>query len=459
MAFQQGLSGLNSSSKSIDVISNNIANASTVGFKSSQAHFADVYAASLQGAGASQVGIGVGLSNVFQQFTQGNITTTNNALDISINGGGFYRMSDNGAVTYTRNGQFHVDKDGFVVNDGGLRLTGYLADPTTGTVSPSTPGDLVINASDIAPVATGASTGNTTPGVVANLNLDSRALLPPTTPWPLTAAPPPPGVVTISPLSYNFSTAQSIYDSLGNPHNLTYYFVKTPNPSEWEVHATVDGTREANIDLGAGFGNPLPLVFDASGKLDPVLSPAQPTTVIIDLDAVVADLQIADPTVPGNAAEQFIGRSPPAAVGFDLNFAGTTQYGSAFGVNSLSQDGYSSGRLAGISVAADGILQGRYTNGQTQSLGQVVLANFRNPNGLQALGDNQWAETSESGGPLVGVPGSASLGVLQSSSVEESNVDMTNELVAMITAQRNYQANAQSIKTQDQIMNTIVNLR
>lgn len=449
MAFQQGLSGLNSSSKAIDAISNNIANASTVGFKSSQTHFADVYAASLQGAGAGQVGIGVGISNVFQQFTQGNITTTNNALDISISGQGFYRMSDNGAVTYSRNGQFHLDKDGHVVNDGGLRLTGYLADPASGVVSPSSPGDLFVDPSDIPPVATGASTGNTTPGVVANLNFDSRADF--LGGWPApTVTPGPLGVVTISPLSYNFSTAQTVYDTLGNPHNLTYYVVKTPNPGQWEVHATVDGTREANIDLGAGAGVPLTLTFNQFGKLDTILLP-QPTAASINLTGVVADLQANDPTVPANAAA--------ATIDFPLDFAGTTQFGSAFGVNSLSQDGFSSGRLAGISVAPDGILQGRYTNGQTRSLGQVVLANFRNPNGLQPLGDNQWAETSESGGPLVGAPGSASLGVLQSSSVEESNVDMTSELVAMITQQRNYQANAQSIKTQDQIMNTIVNLR
>lgn len=450
MAFQQGLSGLNSSSRAIDAISNNIANASTVGFKSAQAHFSDVYAASLQGAGASQIGIGVSVSNVFQQFSQGNITATNNALDVSINGQGFYRMSDDGAITYSRNGQFHIAADGHIVNDAGLRLTGFLADPATGVVSPSTPGDLFVDTSDIPPVATGSGTGNITPGVVANLNFDSRADF--LGPWPApTVTPGPLGVVTISPLSYNFSTAQTVYDTLGNPHNLTYFVVKTANPGEWEVHATVDGTREANIDLGAGFGAPLTLTFDQFGKLASPPTPVQPTAAQINLTGVVADLQAADPTVPANAAA--------ATIAFPLNFSGTTQFGSAFGVNSLTQDGFSSGRLAGVSVSADGIVQGRYTNGQTRSLGQVVLANFSNPNGLQALGGNQWAETSESGGPLVGAPGSASLGVLQSSSVEESNVDMTNELVAMITQQRNYQANAQSIKTQDQIMNTIVNLR
>lgn len=450
MAFQQGLSGLNSSSKAIDAISNNIANAGTVGFKSGQAHFAEVFAASLQGVGGNQVGIGVATSAVFQQFSQGNITATNNALDIAINGQGFFRMSDGGAISYSRSGQFHIAADGHIENDAGLRLTGFLADPATGVVSPSTPGELFVDASDIPPVATGASTGNVTPGVVANLNFDSRAVSPGAWPAP-TVSPGPLGVVTISPLDYNFSTAQTVYDTLGNPHNLTYYVVKTPNPGEWEVHATVDGTREANVDLGAGFGLPLTLTFDAFGKLATPPTLAQPTAAQINLNGVVADLQAQDPTVPGNAAA--------SAIAFPLNFAGSTQFGSAFGVNSLTQDGFASGRLAGVSVAPDGLLLGRYTNGQSRGLGQVVLANFSNPNGLQAQGGNQWVETAESGSALVGAPDSASLGVLEASSVEESNVDMTNELVAMITQQRNYQANAQSIKTQDQIMNTIVNLR
>ena len=492
MAFQQGLSGLNASSKGIDVISHNIANASTVGFKSSQAHFADVYAASLSGGSASQVGIGVSLASVFQQFTQGNITTTNNSLDISINGGGFFRMSDNGAVSYTRNGQFHLDKDGYIMNDQGLRLTGYGVSGTSGSVVPSTPVELQIDASDISPVATGASQGAAVQGVTANINLYSRAAIPATSWGPQLNQGTPPtvpatGTITVDPNSYNYSTAQTIYDSLGNPHTLTYYFVKTATPGDWQVHASVDGTQESNITYNAvidptitpptmtplnvaGVGNPLTFHFNTDGTLESIGTTTAGVTfkpeqlaVIVNLgDPAIPDVGISydlranDLSVPLNAADPTIGNP---ITGFAANFGGSTQYGSASGVNSLTQDGYSSGRLAGISVGANGTIQGRYTNGQTTDLGQVVLANFRNPNGLQPQGDNQWTETFESGGPLVGAPGSASLGNLQSNSIEESNVDLTGELVNMITMQRNYQANAQSIKTQDQIMNTLVNLR
>jgi flagellar hook protein FlgE len=473
MAFQQGLSGLNASSKAIDVISHNIANSSTVGFKASQTHFADVYAASLQGAGASKVGIGVNLSNVFQQFTQGNITTTNNPLDLSINGQGFYRMSQNGAVTYSRNGQFHVDKSGYIVNDQSLRLTGYLADQQ-GTIVPSTPGDLLIDSSDLAPVATGSSVGALGfTGVRANLNLDSREDLPQTTPFAAPVVPGPDGLAQVNPLSYNFSTALSIYDDLGNPHTMTMYFVKL-DPADpaiaadiaalggtasadikgaWDLHSTVDNTDPTNIDLGAGFGVPQRLYFDGFGQLATNAAgvPYTPAMAVdINLDGVATDLIAGGINTPNNA------NTP---LDFDLDFTGTTQYGAQFGTNRLEQDGYTSGRLSGISVTEDGVVQGRYSNGQTRGLGQVVLANFTNPNGLQPLGNNQWAETSESGAPLVGAPSSASLGLIQSSSVEDSNVDLTAELVSMITQQRNYQANAQSIKTQDQIMQTLVNLR
>lgn len=435
MAFQQGLSGLNASSKAIDVISNNIANSSTVGFKSASAHFADVYARSLSGGGSAQVGIGVALAAVQQQYTQGNITTTNNPLDISINGAGFYRMDQNGSISYTRNGQFHLDKEGYIINDQSLVLTGYPAD-ATGLIVPSTPIPLQVSASDLAPIATGASVGGSYQGVLAELNLDSRQSVP-TTAW---SDGPASGQWSPSPSTYNYSTALSTYDSLGNAHTLTFYFVKTAASGQWDVYANVDGTT--NQELVPGGGPIGTLSFDAYGQLDPATANIP---VSIDLDGVMTDLG-----KPNNAA------SPLA---FNINFTGTSQYGSSFGTNRLAQDGYTSGRLTGLSVGTDGVIQGRYSNGQTRNQGQVVLANFTDPNGLMNMGNNQWVETSVSGPPLVGAPDTSSLGVLQSNSVEESNVDLTAELVNMITFQRNYQANAQSIKTQDQIMNTLVNLR
>lgn len=430
MSFQQGLSGLNSSAKALDVISNNVANASTVGFKGSSAHFADVFANSLAGSGASNIGIGSTLAAVQQQFSQGNLTATNNPLDIAINGGGFFRMSQGGTISFSRNGQFHLDKEGYVINDNGARLTGYPVDGT-GAIVPASPGDIQIDASAIPPVATGASTGSTFKGVSAVLNLDSRVAA------PATAWTAPVGTQAPSTDTYNYSTALSIFDTLGNPHNMTMYFVKdSVTPGLWNVHYQIDGTGEANVTSGTTALN-----FDTSGNL----TTAMPILAFsVDLDGVATDLTTTNSAAP--------------TLTFDLDFTDSSQYGAGFSA-STGQDGYTSGRLTGLNVGADGIVLGRYSNGQSRNLSQVVLANFKNPNGLASLGGNQWSETADSGSPQVGAPNTGTLGVLTSSSVEESNVDMTAELVAMITQQRAYQANAQSIKTQDSILQTLVNLR
>lgn len=445
MAFQQGLSGLAASSKALDVIGNNVANASTVGFKAANAHFADVYANALNGGGAMQVGIGTSLAAVVQQFTQGNITTTNNPLDISINGNGFFRMSQNGAITYTRNGQFHLDNNNFIVNDQNYKLTGYLAD-ASGNIAATTPQEIQISATDLAPVATGASTGTGFKGVKAVVNLDSRSTVP-STAWAPTVSPGPNGLATVSATSYTYSTPVQIYDSLGNAHTMTYYFLQTATPGQWQVYANVDGTKFSNVNLGAGAGNPINVNFDTNGKLT---TPMPIAGVSVDLAGIATDLNAAGVNKPNGATTPLV---------FGLDFTGTTQYGSTSGTNTISSDGYSSGRLVGLSVGSDGIVQGRYSNGQARNLAQVVMATFQNPNGLTSLGNNQWAQTSASGQPAVGTPNTGSMGVLQSNSIEESNVDLTGELVAMITQQRNYQANAQTIKTQDSIMNTLVNLR
>lgn len=406
MSFQQGLSGLNAAAKNLDVIGNNVANSSTVGFKQSQAQFADVYANSLTGAGGSSVGIGVKLAQVAQQFTQGNVTSTNNPLDLAINGGGFFRMENNGEVTYQRNGQFQLDRAGFIVNPTGARLTGFAAGPG-GTVLTGAPTPLSINTADLAPQITST--------LDAVLNLDSGSAVPATAPFDLT-----------NPATFNSSTAVAVYDSLGNEQTLQTFYVKTANPGEWQVYAASDGTQ-------VGAGAIATLNFNVNGAL----------TTAMPLAAVA---------IPATAT----GATGPSVV---IDFSGTTQFGSAFSVNALNQNGYASGRLSGFSIDADGMILGRYSNGESALLGQVVLANFANPNGLQQLGNNMWAETSASGNPLVGVPSTGSLGVLQSSAVEDSNVDLTAELVNLITAQRVYQANAQTIKAQDAVLQTLVNLR
>jgi|SoiMethySBSTD1v2_1073268.scaffolds.fasta_scaffold65291_2 flagellar hook protein FlgE len=412
MGFQSGLSGLNASAKNLDVIGNNVANSNTVGFKSSRAVFADVFASSLAGAGASNIGIGTKLAQVQQEFTQGNLTVTSNPLDLAINGRGFLRLDNNGAVAYSRNGQLHLDENGYIVNGDGLRLTGYPVD-SAGNIVASAPQALQLSTSDIAPHAT-ESTDIT-------LVLDSRS----------------PAIATaFSPTdatSYTSSTAGAIYDSLGNAHTLTLFFSKTATAGQWQVHATVDGGPVADVDLGTGAGNPVLLNFNSSGAL---------TT-----------------TMPFAGVDVALTNGAVTPLTMELNFTGTTQYGSDFSVTALSQDGYTSGRLTGFNVSDKGIIQGRYSNGQANTLGQIVLANFANPQGLRPTGDNLWEETASSGPAVVGTPQTGSLGSIQSAAVEDSNVDLSQELVNMIMAQRVYQANAQTIKTQDAVLQTLVNLR
>lgn len=347
-------------------------------------------------------------------------------------------MDQNGATTYARNGQFHLDKNGFVINDQAMRLTGYPAQ--AGIIVPSTPQPLQISASDLAPQATGLNASSAFNGIKANLNLDSRQTVP-ASPWVDGGVAGSVAAYIPDPQTYNYSTALSIYDTLGNAQTMTYYFRKTPNAGEWDVYANVNGTTNQNITPGGGpIGT---LTFAANGAI----AAGNPMNVSVNILGVMQSL--GQPA--GNGAQ--------AVQTFPVDFTGTTQFGSAFGTNRLEQDGYAAGNLVGLSVGSDGIIQGRYSNGQTFAQGQIVLANFTNPNGLQALGNNQWSETSVSGSALVGAPNTSSLGVLSSSTVEESNVDLTAELVKLITQQRNYQANAQSIKTQDQILQTLVNLR
>ncbi len=519
MGFQQGLSGLNAASKNLDVIGNNVANASTVGFKGAQAQFADVYANSI--GGGNQSGIGVRVATIAQQFTQGNITTTNNSLDMAVSGSGFFRVSDNGSIAYTRNGQFQMDKDGFIVTSKGERLTGFLPN-ALGVIVATAPADLQISSADLLPTKTAQ--------VTAGINLDSRLSSPtalthgsalgsaaagltitaatndqlsvtvdgtasgvvtiPAAVYPSAAAlatavqnavnasatlalagksvtvtAGASGILTITSsmggagssiaalagtgaaglfggapvstagagvfdpnnsASYNSSTSMTVFDSLGNSHVASLYFVKI-NTNSWNSYLTVDGASvpAAVTPLSA-------MTFSTGGVL---ATPAAPVT--------------SSAFTPAGATAQTL----------TFDFASTSQFGGIFGVNSLTQDGFASGRLTGFSTGTDGVITGRYSNGQAKTLGQVVLSNFTNVQGLQPMGNNNWAETAESGTPLSGAPGSSSLGLLQASAVEDANVDLTAELVNMITAQRVYQANAQSVKTQDQVMQTIVNLR
>ena len=405
MSFQQGLSGLFAAAQNLDVIGNNVANANTVGFKGGAAMFADVYANALAGGGQSSPGIGVAVTGIQQNFSQGNVSTTSNPLDVAINGGGFFRMDTNGTISYTRNGQFHLDKNGFIVNTTGSKVTGYGVD-AAGNILISNAGPLQVSLAQLQATATSKSN--------IGLNLDAREAI-------ITTA-----FDINNPATYNKATSMTVYDSLGNPHELTTYYQKTA-ANTWDVYGALDGTA-----FTAKIGQ---LQFNTDGSLK-VGVPPLPFNISVALTNGA--------TTPFN---------------FTLDYPGTTQFGSQFGVNTLEQDGFSSGQLSGFSVGSDGMVQGRYTNGQSRTLGQFLLVNFANATGLQSIGNNAWSETASSGQPVPGSPGSGSLGVLQSGAVEESNVDLTAELVDMITAQRVYQANAQTIKTQDQVLNTLVNLR
>jgi flagellar hook protein FlgE len=403
MSFQQGLSGLNAAAKNLDVIGNNIANSTTVGFKGSEVEFADVFANSAGGSSGASVGIGTAVGAVKQTFGQGNIQVTSSPLDIAINGSGFFRMDTNGSVTYTRNGQFSLDKNGYIVNSTGQNLTGYPASASGGVTS-ATPVALQVSAADLAPSASTSAT--------AGVTLDSRSSVLSSAAFNLS-----------DPTTYQGATSMSVYDSLGNQHILSLYFVKTA-ANTWDAFAANDG-----VQIGAA---PVTtLGFNSSGTL------TSGSTAALTL-----------PVTTG-----------AANISLALDLAGTSQFGSAFGVNSLSQDGYAAGKISGYSVGGDGIILGRYTNGQSRAQGQIVLSSFTNPQGLQSLGGNQWAEAPASGPALIGAPSTGNLGALQSGALEESNIDLTAELVDMITAQRVYQSNAQTIKTQDSVLQTLVNLR
>lgn len=420
MSFQQGLSGLNATSKNLEVIGNNIANANTFGTKAARAEFSDVYAAALNGAGTTNVGIGTNLAAVAQQFTQGNIKTTENPMDLAINGAGFFQVTDGvSPVTFTRNGQFKVDREGFIVNNSAQRLMGYPANGL-GVIQPGQAVALQLPTGGVAP--------NATTEVAIELNLDSRQAS--------TIAGAAPFIRFNDRATFNYATSMTMYDDKGQDVAITYYFQKEAADT-WRVYATANGETVAG---NAGDPQPVTTInFSADGRT--VVSPAGP--VAFDIPATV-NAQGAD-TLP--------------IVGVLLDLGAATEYGSPSGVTNLTQDGFSAGLLTAISVEPNGVITARYSNGQSRPAGQIEVATFRNPQGLQPVGDNAWARTYASGDPTAGVPGDGNLGVLQAGALEESNVDLTAELVEMITAQRVYQANAQTIKTQDQVLQTLVNMR
>nr|PZN63306.1 MAG: flagellar hook protein FlgE [Pseudomonadota bacterium] len=404
MPFRLALSGLNAAAADLNVTANNIANSSTTGFKESRAEFAELFAVSPQGVAKLATGNGVRVADIAQQFSQGNIDFTDNNLDLAISGTGFFTVSDNGSYAYTRAGAFRTDSAGYVVNAQGQRLQ-VFPPVDGGGFNTGALTDLRLVTSESAPSAT------TSVELLANLPAD--------------AEPPANGTFDpADPTSFNRATSMTVYDSLGAAHTATVYFVNTA-PNAWEMRFYVDGNY---------VGGPEPLQFNSLGSLE------TPNDGLIPMPAYQPLTGAADMNIT-----------------FDIS--GTTQYGSTFSVSNITQDGYTTGRLIGIDIDKTGVVQARFTNGRSLTLGQVALANFANPNGLQQLADTTWAETFASGQALRGQAGTSGFGLIQSGALEASNVDITAQLVNMITAQRNFQANAKMISTADAITQTIINIR
>jgi flagellar hook protein FlgE len=412
MAFGIALSGLDAAQSDLNVTANNIANSATTGFKSSSSEFAELFAVSPQGVSNTQIGNGVQLQAVEQQFSQGDIQTTGNSLDLALSGNGYFTVSSNGANQYTRAGSFQTNNNGEVVNAAGEALQVY-APTTSGSFNTTSLTNLVIPTGDSAPSAT------TTAAMSFNLPANSTA----------------PTVATFNPAnanSYNQSTSLTVYDSLGAAHTASMYFVNTGG-SKWNAFEYIDGTA-------VNAGKPVALTYSSSGALTGVVDAAAGTNT---------------------AAVSFGSYTPTtgaAALNMTFNLSNTTQYGDTFGVTSVTQNGFTTGQISGISVSSTGVVQANYTNGQSTALGQVAVANFADQQALQQVGNTNWVQTFGSGQPVYGQAGGAGVGNIESGSLEQSNVDITAQLVNMITAQRAFQANAEMISTENHITQTIINI-
>lgn len=481
MSFQTGLSGLNAAARNLDVIGNNIANANTTGMKSSRAEFSGLVSSALSSASSGGVGIGVEVANISQQFTQGNISTTNNNLDVAINGSGFFQLTQSdGSPAYTRDGSFKLDTNGYIITNNKANLMGYPTD-ATGKVTSASIEKLQLPTN--APIAAKATTS-----VSAELNLPATAypaagvaavaavaavpevVADPTATPPVVGVPAVPAVAAVAAVPptprATFGTTLNVYDSQGVASPLNLYFEKqavapaiaadptaTPPvlavaavlPNTWKVFTTLDTADTTGLGT---------VTFDSTGRLTgPSIAAPAGNADNVGKFGFTLPAATGIKTLNPNDTDGFL-NGP-----IDIVFDGTTQFGTAFAISDLTQDGYTAGELTGLNIGEDGVITANYSNGQTQAAGQLALADFRNIQGLTPLGGNAWAASNASGLPVQGSPGQGKFGILRSGALEESNVDLTKELVDMMTAQRSYQANAQTIKTQDQIMSTLVNLR
>lgn len=405
MSLNLALSGINAANTDLNTIANNIANADTTGFKESTAEFSSLFAETQQGLSQTEVGNGVKTAEIAQEFSQGNINTTSDNLDLALSGNGFFIVSNDGALSYTRNGAFQVDQNGDLVTSSGEQVQGYLP-LSNGGFNTGGLSALQLTTAEVAPQATTTAT--------LTLNLPSNATVPPDAVFSPSDA-----------NSYNETTSLTTYDSLGAAHTAQLYFTKTATANTWNAQLYVDGNA---------VGTPQALTYSSAGSL----------------------------TSPANGNVNFGAYTPSTGaspMNMTFNLGNSTQYGDAFGVNAVTQNGYTTGNLTGINISSTGVVQAAFTNGQSKTLGQIALANFENPQGLQQTGNTQWQQTFSSGAAVNGVAGGSGFGTIQSGALEQSNVDITTQLVNMITAQQNFQANAQMVNTSDQVMQSILQIR
>lgn len=415
MSFNTSISGLNAAQKDLNVTSNNIANVNSTGFKKSRAEFGDIYAVSAFGNSKTAVGQGVINQAVTQQFSQGNLEFTDNSLDLAISGQGFFAFQpslDNTESVFSRAGALGVNKDGYLVNQAGefLKALPVNENGTLQSTSLATAGPVQL------PVAAGAPQATTSAALSVNLPAGEVA--------------PTDGFSPDNPDSYNQANSQRIYDSLGNPHTLTSYFVKTANDNEWDVYYQID-------DQAVGEMTQQTVTFNTDGSFSSAdTNPVTVTETGANLGTGAADLSV------------------------EMTFrTDSTQFNGPFNIADQSADGNTTGQLTGISVGTDGLIRASYTNGESIPLGKVALVDFRNPQGLKQVGDNQWIESIDSGEPLAGEAGTGTFGAIQGGALETSNVDLTAELVNLITAQRNFQANSRAIEANKTLSDTIIGIR
>lgn len=434
MSFYTSLSGLKAAQTDLSVISNNVANVGTIGFKKSSTEFGDIIsAAPLQTS--TIAGQGTRLRGIAQQFTQGGFENSDRSLDLAISGQGFFVTRSgltNGQVSYTRNGSFSVDADRFVVDSSGAYVQ-VLPTDTNGTVTATG-----IESTRNLQLPLTSGTSRATSNLSLSLTLPSNADLPATR--SVYGVNSPYEFDRFNPNSYNQSTTTTVYDAVGNAIPATTYYTRLTGPtssdptSTWEARMFI-GDKEVSAD-GQATVPPVPLTmtFDAGGTM------TTPTAAI----------------TYGNVTPS--GASGPIGLTVDYG-AATRQASSPFTLKASQQDGFAAGQLDNVSVGADGLVTATFSNGDSQALGKIVLATFTNPEGLRQLGDAKWGSTGISGEPIIGEASQGGLGLIQSGALEQANVDITEELVALIQAQRNFSANAKAIETANTLTQTIVNLR